>query len=69
MYFLVQSNIICDVISESTQIMVPIENVAKDFPGGLWLRIYLSIQESWVQSLVWEDPTCHRATKPMCHNY
>ena len=17
----------------------------------------------------WEDPTCHRATKPMCHNY
>ena len=21
------------------------------------------------QSLVQEDPTCHRATKPMCHNY
>ena len=20
-------------------------------------------------SLVWEDPTCHRATKPMRHNY
>ena len=23
----------------------------------------------WVQSLIWEDPTCHRATKPMCYNY
>ena len=22
-----------------------------------------------VQSPVWEDPTCHRATKPMCQNY
>ena len=69
MYFLVQSNIICDVISGSSQIMVPIENVAEDFPGGLWLRIYLPMQESWVQSLVWEDPTCHGATKPVCHNY
>ena len=23
------------------------------------------MQETWVQSLVWEDPTCHGATKPM----
>ena len=22
-----------------------------------------------VQSLVWEDPTFSRATKPVCHNY
>ena len=22
-----------------------------------------------VRSLVWEDPTCRRATKPACHNY
>ena len=34
-----------------------------------WLRIHLSMQGTWVQSLVWEDPTCHRATKPMDHNY
>ena len=27
------------------------------------------MQETWVQSLVWEDPTCHGATKPVCHNY
>ena len=34
-----------------------------------WLRICLPLQGTWVQSLVWEDPTCRRATKPMHHNY
>ena len=34
-----------------------------------WLRIRLPMQGTQVQSLVGEDPTCHRATKPMCHNY
>ena len=24
---------------------------------------------TWVQSLLWEDPTCLRATKPVRHNY
>ena len=38
MCFLVQSNIICDVISGSSQIMVPTENVAEDFPGGLVVK-------------------------------
>ena len=28
-----------------------------------------SMQETRVWSLIWEDPTCQRATKPMCHNY
>ena len=27
------------------------------------------MQGTWVGFLVWEDPTCHRATKPVCHNY
>ena len=27
------------------------------------------MQGAWVQALVWEDPTCRRATKPMRHNY
>ena len=26
------------------------------------------MQETRVQSLIQEDPTCRRATKPMCHN-
>ena len=34
-----------------------------------WLRIHLPMQGTWVQALVWEDPTCHGAAKPMHHNY
>ena len=33
------------------------------------LRICLPIQGTRVWSLVQEDPTCRRATKPMCHKY
>ena len=34
-----------------------------------WLRIHLPVQETWVQALVWEDPKCRGATKPVCHSY
>ena len=34
-----------------------------------WLRIRLPMQGTQVRSLVQEDPTCHGATKPTCHNY
>ena len=34
-----------------------------------WLRIRLPMQGTRVQVLVWEDPTCRRATKPVSHNY
>ena len=34
-----------------------------------WIRIRLPMQGTQVPSLVWEDPTCHGATKPVCHNY
>ena len=27
------------------------------------------MQEKWVWSLIQLDPTCHKAIKPMCHNY
>ena len=33
------------------------------------LRICLPMQGMHVQSLVWEDPTCHGATKPVYHSY
>ena len=32
-----------------------------------WLRIHLPMQGTRVRSLVWEDPTCHGATKPMSY--
>ena len=34
-----------------------------------WLRICLPMQGTRVQTLVWEDPTCCRATRPVSHNY
>ena len=34
-----------------------------------WLRIRLSMQGTQVWALAREDPICHRATKPVCHNY
>ena len=34
-----------------------------------WLEIYLSMQGTPIWSLVWEDPTCHGATEPVCHNF
>ena len=34
-----------------------------------WLGIRLPMQGTWIWSLVLEDPTCHGATKPVCHNY
>ena len=34
-----------------------------------WIRVCLPMQGTWVQSLVWEDFTCCRATNPVHHNY
>ena len=33
-----------------------------------WLRVCLPMQGTQVRALVWEDPTCHGATKPVSHN-
>ena len=34
-----------------------------------WWRIRLPRQGTWAQSLVREDSTCSRATKPVCHKH
>ena len=34
-----------------------------------WLRICLPMQGTRVRALIWEDPTCCRATGPVSHNY
>ena len=34
-----------------------------------WLGIRLPTQGTRVQALVQDDPTCHRATKPLHYNY
>ena len=33
-----------------------------------WIRIYLPMQGTLVQSLVWEDPVCPGATEPVRHH-
>ena len=33
-----------------------------------WSRVRLPMQETWVQSLIQEDPTCHGATELVCHS-
>ena len=39
------------------------------FPGGSVVKNPPVNAEAWVQSLIWEDLTCCRAAKPVCHNY
>ncbi|KAJ8795232.1 hypothetical protein J1605_002856 [Eschrichtius robustus] len=34
-----------------------------------WLSICLLMQGARVRALVWEDPTCRGATRPVSHNY
>ena len=34
-----------------------------------WLRVCLPMQGTGVRALVWEDPTCRGATRPVSHNY
>ena len=34
-----------------------------------WLRICLTMQETRVRALVWEDPTYRGANGPVSHNY
>ena len=34
-----------------------------------WLRICLPMQGTRVRALVWEDPMCRGATRPVSHNY
>ena len=45
-----------------------IENINRASLVAQWLRICLPMQGTRVPVLVWEDPTCRRATGPMSHN-
>ena len=45
------------------------KNTQLHFTGGSGLGICLTMQETWVQSLLPEDLTCCGAAKPKCYNY
>ena len=51
-----------------TQIMYA-ENIKMDFPGGAVVENLPAMQGTRVRALVWEDPTCRGATRPVSHNY
>ena len=38
-------------------------------PVAQWLSVSLPMQGMWVRALLWEDPTCRGATRPVSHNY
>ena len=38
-------------------------------PWWLHGKDLLPMQETQVRPLIWDDTTCHRTTKPMCHRY
>ncbi|KAJ8786029.1 hypothetical protein J1605_006609 [Eschrichtius robustus] len=50
-------------------LLTPSNHVIWAFLVAQWLRIGLPMQETRVRALVWEDPTCRGATKPVSHNY
>ena len=46
-----------------------LKNGFQDFPGGAVVKNPPANAADTGSSLVWEDPTCHGATKPVRHNY
>ena len=41
----------------------------RGFPGGAVVKNCLPMEGTWVWDMVWEEPTCRGATKPVRHNY
>ena len=63
-----------DLVNEKVKNLWEVDvwlNVTSDWTSlvAQWLRICLPMQGTRVWALVWEDPTCCGATKPVRHNY
>ena len=52
-----------------TQIKTTTTKTTGASPVAQWLRICLPAQGTRVRSLVWEDPTCLGAAKPVRRDY
>ena len=46
-----------------------LERVMRASLVAQWLTVCLPMQGTRVRALVWEDPTCRGATRPVSHNY
>ena len=59
----------CSSITKKKSKQLNLKEMDRSSLVAQWLRIRLPMQGTWVRVLVREDPTCHGATKPVCHNY
>ena len=55
--------------NDSQAWLSPLKWNIRDFPGGTVVKNSPANAGDTVLSLVWEDPTCHKASKPASHNY
>ena len=64
-----ENNCLCGNLKESTKqtnwVQQGCRIPGKGLPWGLGSRVHPPTQETEIWSLIWEDPTCHRAPKPM----
>ena len=64
-----EAGCIKDNQSERKYIITEIKNALEGASlVAQWLRVCLPMQGTWVQALVWEDPTCHGAAGPVSRN-
>ena len=63
-------NILWKILNEPfSQPSIKTNEDRQGFPCVQWLRVHLSMQGTQVWSLVQEDVTCPRVTRPVCCNY
>ena len=55
--------------SKKNKLIESLKVYCRAFLVAQWLRICLPMQGTRVRALVWEDPTCRGATKPVRHYY
>ena len=59
----------CQCLPVSMYTMMSSKNNIGASLAAQWLRIHLPLQDTQVQALVQEDPTCRGTTNPVRHNY
>ena len=59
----------CDSLPKRNEKVSFLKQIVGTSLVAQWLRVHLPVQGTRFRALVWEDPTCRRATKRMCHNY
>ena len=56
-------------VKELTSDSVDVKEPCRASLVAQWLGVCLPMRGTRVRALVWEDPTCRGATRPVSHNY